>query len=154
MQHNTLKILTVGETLLEEHLSSLNVRYRSVETLTEATQALRRAIFDVVILRIDDAESANVEWIRRLRSAKPFLTVLALSDDRGLAKPVESALRSAGVTALFCTGQSLLRSWLASRCRQPGWSSPDLPSCQTREQKPNEVASIPPVRRKTEEPAI
>lgn len=132
MQHNTLRILTVGETLLEEHLSRLDVRYRCVETLTEATQALRRAFFDVVILRIDYSELAYVEWIRRLRSAKPNLPVLALSGDQGLAKPIELAFRSAGVTALFCTNHNLLRSWIASRYGSLNRSTPALDLCRKR----------------------
>ena len=104
-------VLVVGARRPSLQTADLLIDVVGAATLSAATGKLKRCAFDLVIIQIGVESTHAVNWVERLRTAKPLLPVVACLEPGAARQTVESRLRAAGVNAVVGDDQNLER-WL------------------------------------------
>lgn len=106
-------ILGLNVELAEIGAANSLARFVAVSTPASAMDQLRKHSFDLVIVRVLRGDDENESWLMRLRAARPVLPAVVLHDSESLPSPREVSLRTAGVTAVFCSRTRELQVWLS-----------------------------------------
>ncbi len=113
MNDRELAVLVAGVELRPSGTTKRPVRFVCVPTVQGATNQMKGRWFDLVIVQANFAREDTLEWVERLRTAKPFLPIVVLLGCEQGRQLVEGRLRRAGVTAVLSGDSSKeLQKWL------------------------------------------
>lgn len=106
-------VLTMG--VLSATLGQLSRGYSVVSSgsVLTAGSYLKDPQCCLLIVQFDSIREDDVVWIKRIKTAKPGLPVVALLNNGPNPQQVEGLLRTGGTTAVFGADTDELHTWLA-----------------------------------------
>ena len=117
------EILAVGVRMQEFGSTGSDMRVVYVPTPRSAVAQMRRQQFDVVLVQADYEDKENMNWLARLRAARPSLPIVVLHECEPAPRGSEMRLRTTVATAVLSSKTELqvwLGDWLARRAARSG----------------------------------